>query len=202
MDDTTSLQTAIQAVFERKGRGKVFIAKDFLHLSNRAAVDQALSRLARAKTIDRLGRGLYFCPKVVERVHLRVPPDPDDVAAAMARQTGSRVAPAAELAVSRLGLSSYDSPRSIYVTDGRPRKLKVAGAVIILKHVPPRQFLASSAQSMLVLQALRHLGPKKVDAAVITRLRRSLPVPARRQLLDDACHAPSWVLDLVRKIAE
>ncbi len=36
-----------------KGRGSVFVPKDFLDLGRRAAVDQALSRLVKAGTIRR-----------------------------------------------------------------------------------------------------------------------------------------------------
>nr|WP_172691256.1 DUF6088 family protein [Rhizobium rhizogenes] len=41
------------------GRGSVFTPSDFLDVAARAAVDQALSRLARNGKLRRLTRGLY-----------------------------------------------------------------------------------------------------------------------------------------------
>lgn len=200
MSDPPSLPALIQAALERKGRGKLFLAKDFLHLGSRAAVDQALSRLARAGTIENPARGLYYCPRLVERLNIRVPLDPDAVAAALARQTSSRVVPAGELALHRLGLSNQVPAKPVYATDGRSRKLKVAGTVVILKHVAARH-LPSHPRSALVMQALRHLGPDGLDARLIARLRLTLTPADRRQLLEDARYTTAWLFDLVRQIA-
>jgi predicted transcriptional regulator of viral defense system len=46
------------------GRGGVFTPSDFLDMAGRAAVDQALSRLAKGGRLRRLARGLYDFPKV------------------------------------------------------------------------------------------------------------------------------------------
>ena len=73
-----------------KGRGKVFSSKDFLDLGSRDAVDQALSRLARAGELRRLGRGLYHYPRTNQRLGLELPPDPDEIAFALGRRTGTR----------------------------------------------------------------------------------------------------------------
>ncbi|RUV80433.1 hypothetical protein EOA51_32955, partial [Mesorhizobium sp. M1A.F.Ca.IN.020.32.1.1] len=72
------------------GRGRVFTPSDFLDVANRAAVDQALSRLAKQGKLRRLARGLYDFPKVHPKLG-PLSPAPDDVAQALARETGSRV---------------------------------------------------------------------------------------------------------------
>ena len=92
-----------------KARGKVFATKDFLDLGSRDAVDQALSRLAKAGELRRLGRGLYYYPRTNLRLGLELPPDPDEVAFALARRTGTRVTPSGALAANRLGLSKASS---------------------------------------------------------------------------------------------
>jgi hypothetical protein len=56
-------------------------------------VDQALSRLTRAREINRLGRGLYYYPQVNERLGIPLTPEMDEIAEAVARQTGSQVVP-------------------------------------------------------------------------------------------------------------
>jgi hypothetical protein len=47
---------------------KVFTSKDFLDIASRMAVDQALSRLVRSGTVQRLGRGLYYFPRINPRL--------------------------------------------------------------------------------------------------------------------------------------
>lgn len=47
---------------EKRLPGVVFVTREFLELGSRAAVDEALSRLAREGVIRRLGRGLYDVP--------------------------------------------------------------------------------------------------------------------------------------------
>lgn len=73
-----------------KGRGAVFISKNFLDLDGRAAVDQTLSRLARRGTIRRVGRGIYDFPRVSSRLGT-LSPRLDAVAQAVAKRTDSRL---------------------------------------------------------------------------------------------------------------
>ncbi len=46
---------------EEQPEGVPVLAKGLLHLGNRAAVDQALSRLVRRGALLRAGRGVYAC---------------------------------------------------------------------------------------------------------------------------------------------
>ncbi|MFM7442570.1 MAG: DUF6088 family protein, partial [Tabrizicola sp.] len=66
------------------GRGSVFTPRDFLDIAARAAVDQALSRLAKSGQLRRLARGLYDFPKLHPKLG-PLSPVPDDVAQALAR---------------------------------------------------------------------------------------------------------------------
>ncbi len=53
----------ILARAKRHGAGWVFSAKHLTDLGDRAAIDQALSRLAKDSRIRRVARGLYDLPK-------------------------------------------------------------------------------------------------------------------------------------------
>jgi len=68
-----------------KGRGYVFTPRDFLDLGSRAAVDQALSRLADQGAVRRLARGIYDYPKQSPRFGA-LSPDMDTIARAIARK--------------------------------------------------------------------------------------------------------------------
>jgi Family of unknown function (DUF6088) len=84
------------------GRGGVFTPSDFLDMAGRAAVVQALSRLVKGGKLRRLARGLYDFPKVHPKLG-QLSPASDDVAQALARETGSQVQIAGARAANALG---------------------------------------------------------------------------------------------------
>jgi hypothetical protein len=188
--------------FRKGGRGKVFITKDFLDLGSRDAVDQALSRLTRVGQIRRLGRGLYHLPLTNPRLGIPLNPDADEIAAALARQTGTRIAPSGATAANRLGLSTQVPAKPVYLTDGRSRRVRVGNLVFVVKHVAPRNLPAGSPVSTAVFQALRHVGQAAVDAQVIARIRRALSPKHRARLLQDARYAAGWIAETARQIAD
>ncbi len=67
-----SVYEKLRQQMEKRGYGAVFVTCEFLELGSRAAVDEALSWLAREGVIRRLGRGLYDYP----RLHLVLGPAP------------------------------------------------------------------------------------------------------------------------------
>ena len=196
-----SIQDTILDRLRRQGRGKVFTPKDFLGSGRRAAVDQALSRLAKADTVQRLGRGLYYYPKINKRLGIAIPADVDEIADALARQTGSRIAPSGATAANRLGLSTQVPAKPVYLTDGRSRQVRVGNFIVVIKHVSPKELPVGNRTSATVLQALRHLGKDAVDATVVSRIRKALSPRDRSQLLRDARYTTDWIADAVRKIA-
>lgn len=195
------LQDKIIAQLRRRGRGTVVVPKDFLDQGSRDAVDQALSRLTKIGVLRRLGRGLYSYPKVNKRLGITVPPSADEIANALARKTGSRVAPSGAMAANQLGLSTQVPAKPVYLTDGRSRQTKVNGFVVIVKHVGPKELPAGNSASAAVFQALRYLGKDAVDSTVIDRIRHILPPKDRAKLLHDAKYTTDWIAEAARKIA-
>jgi len=183
-------------------RGKVFTPKDFLDLGSRDAADQSLSRLVRSGEIQRLGRGLYHYPRVNERLGIPIGPDPDEIAEALGRQTGTRVLPSGAAAANRLGLSTQVPARPVYLTDGRTRQVRIGSMVFQIRHAAPKELSAASRTSAMVFQALRHLGREAVDEQVIARLRRALSADQRQELLRDARYTTDWIANVVRQVAQ
>jgi hypothetical protein len=185
----------------QKGRGKVFTPKDFLNLGSRDAVDQALSRLVKEGSVQRLGRGLYHYPRTNRRLGIPIAPDVDEIADALARQTGSRVAPSGAMAANRLGLSTQVPARPVYLTDGRSKQVRVGDMVFVVKHVSPKELPIGSRTSTTVLQALRYLGKDGVDAQVMAKIRKALSPKYLTRLLQDIRYTTDWMAEVVRKIA-
>jgi hypothetical protein len=70
-----TMQTLAKQVLEHAAglpEGTPLVAKELLHLGNRAAVDQVLSRLVQRGALLRAGRGIYVLP-VESRFGSRAP---------------------------------------------------------------------------------------------------------------------------------
>ena len=198
---TTTIQDAILARIHELGRGAVCIPKDFLDLGSRDATDQSLSRLVRNGDIVRLGRGLYYYPQINERLGIPLGPALDEIADAIARQTGSRLVPSGAVAANRLGLSTQVPAKPVYLSDGRTRQVKVGNTTIQIRHAVPKELPVGSRTSAMVFQALRHLGKAAVDDKVVGQIRRALSPNQRRDLLQDARYTTDWIASVARRIA-
>jgi hypothetical protein len=181
------------------GRGGVFTPRDFLDLAARAAVDQALSRLAKGGKLRRLARGLYDFPKVHPKLG-PLSPAPDDVAEALARETGSQVQIAGARAANALGLSTQVPAKSIYLTDGPSRRIVLGKRVVDLRHASPKHLIAPGSPAGTVVQALRHLGPVRATDVVHVAARR-LSASDKKTLATSAVQAPAWMRPTLVSIA-
>src|ERR1700726_3373781 len=85
------------------GPGSALTPRGFDDLGNRAAVDQALSRLPKAGKIRRISRGVYDVPRHPPTLG-PLSPDPDAVARAIADQSGYRLQPTPARGAKRRGL--------------------------------------------------------------------------------------------------
>ena len=195
-----SLQHGILLRLRASAAGSVHTPKDFLDLGSRAAVDQTLTRLVRAGTLQRAGRGLYHVPKVNRRLGISIPPDVHQLATALARKTGSRLLPSGAAAANQLGLSTQVPAKAVYLTDGRSRRVRTGAFNIQFKHVAQGHFNARHHSSALVIQALRYLGKDAVGDRTLRTLRAALSPAQRRALRADARYAPGWVAGVVRSL--
>ena len=157
MTEKASVQDKlIQRVRTRAGKGRrVFVPRDFLDLGSRDAVDQALSRLARAGTIRRLRRGVYDYPKTHPRLG-PLTPSAHEIASAIARSTGHAIQVSGAHAANALGLSSQVPAQTVYLTDGTSRIVKVGNRTITFRH--SNQLAGAVTTVGTIIQALRYIG--------------------------------------------
>ncbi len=184
---------------QRKGRGNVFTARDFVDLGSRAAVDQTLSRLARRGVVRRLRRGLYDYPKVSERLGV-LSPSPDSVAGALARQTGSKIQVSGARAANLLGLTDQVPAKLVYVTDGPTRKVRIGNQHIVLRHASSRNLAGLGRPTGIVIQALRYLGKNGVTKGTVRQLRTILTSKQIEDLQRDALIGPDWTRRIIQHI--
>ena len=197
---TASVPDRVMKRVRASGRGSVFTPQDLLDVAARAAVDQAPSRLTRAGHLRRLARGLYDFPKFHPKLG-PLTPAPDDVARALARETGSHLQISGAWAANALGLSTQVAAQSTYLTDGPSRRVVLGKRVVDLRHASPKHLIAPGSPAGTVVQALRHLGHARA-ADVVQVAIRQLSVSDKKVLAKSAVQAPAWMRTTLLSIAD
>ncbi len=173
-------------------------AKGLLHLGNRAAVDQALSRLTERGQLIRAGRGVYLRP-VISRFGTRMP-SVEQAVEAFATQKGEIIVSNGAAAANALGLTTQVPVRSVYLTSGRSRKMRFGKQVVELRHAPRWQLALANRPAGEAVRALAWLGPGKTETALRT-LKRKMPPSAFSELVAAAPQLPTWLAQSVGKAA-
>lgn len=175
---------------EKLPAGAVLAPKAFLHLGSRAAVDQALSRLARDGQFLRVGHGRYVKP-IRTRFGVSVP-SPVKLVEQIAQLTGETIVPSGASAANALGLTTQIPVRPVFLTSGRSRRLTLGQQVVELRHAPPWQLWGAERQCGQALRALAWLGPEEAPEAA-RRVIHLLPEPEREELLTVSGAVPPWL---------
>ena len=165
------------------------------------AVHKALSRLVKNGTIRRLARGLYDYPRISAKLGA-LSPDPDAVAAALARKDGSKVEISPARAANLFGLTTQVPSKLVYLTSGSDRDAVIGQRTVRLKHAAPKNLVGAGTPSGKVFQALRYVGKDGADHVVVAKLAKALPADVRARLPAEAASAPAWMRPVARQIAE
>jgi hypothetical protein len=179
----------------------VFTPSHFLDLGPRRALASALKRQTDAGRLRQLARGLYDYPKQHPKLGM-LTPTPDAVAKALAGRDKIRLQPSGPYAANLLGLSDQVPAKVVFLTDGPSRIVRIGPMTVQLRRTTPRNVTAAGRPSGLVIQAFRHLGEEHITPERIAHLKRTLPVSARRSLLQDIKLAPVWMHPHLRDLAE
>lgn len=195
------MQRLTERIMEQAGRmpeGAPIVAKGLLHLGSRTAVDQALSRLAKRGGLMRAGRGLYLRP-IESRFGVGAPAE-EKVVEAVAAQRGETVVPNGVASANALGLTTQVPVRSVYLTSGPSRKLRLGRQVVEFTHAPRWQLALPNRPAGAAVRALAWLGPAKASEA-LRALRKVLRPADLAELASAAPALPSWMARSVGGLA-
>ena len=184
------------------GRGWVFSQADFADLGTRAAIDTSLQRLAAKGTIRRVMRGIYDYPKQSKKLGRELSPDLDQVARALARKFGWRIQPTGPAALNLLGLSTQVMGRIAHLSDGPKRTYDIDGRELTFEHTVLKEAGFRHRESSLLVQALKTLGPDRINSKTIRKLREFIDEDMRAKVLKDTKSATGWVRDTILKVCE
>ena len=173
-------------------------AKELLHLGNRAAVDQALWRLAKRGQLLRVARGIYVRP-TQGRFGTRAP-SAGKVVQGLAAQQGEIVVRHGAAAANALGLSTQVPVRETYLTSGPSRELRLGQQTVSLRHALRWELLFPNHTAGEVVRALAWLGPSEAHTA-LPALRLRIPTAAWKELAAVRAQLPTWMAQEVSTLA-
>ena len=189
-----SLPSQIMSHAVESPEGTLLCPSALLHLGSRAAVDQALSRLARKGELIRVCQGVYVRP-IQTRFGPR-PPAIDKVLASLSALWSETIVPCGGMAANALGLTTQVPVRSVYLTSGANRQLKLGELAVELRHAPRWQLTAPHRPAGEAVRALAWLGPEEVEAG-LEAIRPKLSVEDMRELAASRAVMPAWMAEPV-----
>jgi hypothetical protein len=187
------MKTLTEQILEyasREAEGTALTAKALLHLGNRAAVDQALSRLAASNQLLRLGRGLYVMP--AETRFGSRPPTVENVVRGIEARQGETVVPHGAAEANSLGLTTQVPVREVFLTSGRTRNLNLGGREVELRHAPGWQLVLPRRAAGAAVRALSWAGRERATA-VVAALKGKLSSSEVEELVTVRGQLPTWM---------
>jgi len=177
--------------------GGMLSPKEFLHLGSRAAIDQALSRLAREGKLLRVGRGAYTLP-IEGRFGVR-PPSAQAVVEAIESTSVEIVVASGAAEANALGLTTQVPTREVFLTTGSSRRLKLGNREVELKHGNRWQMLLGKRPAGKAIRALIWLGPEQAPMALKV-LKNKLPSLEWEAMRQARAGLPSWIAKAVSEV--
>ena len=199
MDKTTNLKL-IRERINASEIGTVYVAVDFVDISDKTNINAYLARLVEEGLIRRVLRGVYDKPEYNDFLGEYVAPDPNKVAYALARNFGWTIVPSGDTALNLLGLSTQVPATWIYVSDGQYKEYVYDNTTIRFKRTTNKEVSKLSYKTVLTVQALKALGREKIDDTVIGRLRALLTAEEKQTMLEEAMATTSWVYECIKRI--
>lgn len=174
--------------------GTPLCPRALLHMGNRTAVDQALSRLARSGELMRIFQGVYLRP-IKTRFGIRAP-RLEAVLAALSDLWGEIIVPSGGATANFLGLTSQNPTRPIYFTSGPNRELHFGELIVELRHASRSQLTAPHTKAGDIIRALLWLGPREVEDH-LEKLWSTLSRKDLDELAAARSTMPNWMAESV-----
>lgn len=190
MNPSETIEKSVRA----RRRGVPFTATEFKKFAPPATARRVLHRLAATGKIKVVAEDVFVKPRKHEVLGEVTPTMPKLVEALTIKQ-GHAVQISGAEAANRLGLSSQVPVKPIYLTTGPTRRLKVGQLELEFRH--KKALPAAGRPAGDVIQALRYLGPRAVEASHVERLSRTLAPETKAALRKLARRLPAWMRKII-----
>ena len=142
----------------------------------------------------RVCQGVYVLP-IQTRFGPR-PPALEKVLASLSGLWGETIVPCGGMAANALGLTTQVPVRSVYLTAGANRHLKLGELAVELRHAPRWQLTAPHRPAGDAVRALAWMGPEEVETN-LEAIRPNLSAEDMRELAASRAVMPAWMAEPV-----
>ena len=192
MKVSQQISMAVQSIIV----GEPFLSSNFLAIGSRAAVDQALYRMAKSGEILRVARGVYVKPKTNALIGA-VQPGSQSIVAAISKATGETIGITGVEAERLMGLTTQMQIRPVYTTSGRSRTIRAGKMEIQLKHVSSRKLSLATKPAGIAMLALWNRGQKKLNAQEVKSVINRLEPNERKEMRSLLPLIPGWLAQAI-----
>jgi len=199
-----SIDDKIISSIKKCGRGRVVFASDFVRYGESKSINKALERLVKSATIMRLAKGIYYYPKIDNKLGLGILfPSLETIAEAIAGRDKAKIVPAGAYALNRLGLSTQVPMNIVYLTSGSSRNIKIGnGKGIKFIHTAPKNLAYQNELALLIVLALKEITRGKVTDEHIDHIKKLLQNVPKERIMADLPLMPAWIRTIIMSCYE
>lgn len=194
---SVSIKTDILERIKKRGKGYIFFPLDFPTVGTADTVVLALHRLVNEKAILRLGKGIYYYPKIDEELGIVLLPSLEDIAFAVANRDGVKIRPTGAKALNELGLSTQVPMNVVFLTSGRSKTIRIGKNTITFQSEKTRRMKLKGTTLGKLLLGLETLGKESIDPDLLTEIERMLSRFGSEEIRREAKKASPWIRDLL-----
>ena len=199
MDADSKTSLIIQRI-ENAPYGSAFVASDFTDLAEYGTAKKALARLEKKGVLRRVIRGVYDRPRFSTLLQEYAAPNPDTIAHAIARNYNWTIFATGNTALNQLGLSTQVPANWSYISSGPYKKYEIGKILLAFDHRSDSQMSGMSANTLLLIQALKALGPENVNKETIDLLRKRFSPEERALILEESRRTINWIYSVIKEI--
>ena len=173
--------------------GSVFVASDFIDIAKPETINTILARLAQESILRRIKWGLYEFPEYNDFLGEYIAPSPDEIAHAIGRNFGWKIAPSGDNALNQLGLSTQVPVALTYACNGTYKEYEFGKIKIKFNRATNNDFAGGNEKTTLVIQALKALGRKNINDKIINIISAAFSRDELKSISSDAQHSAAWI---------
>ncbi|MGG5505860.1 MULTISPECIES: DUF6088 family protein [unclassified Myroides] len=197
MDESVNSQ--IVEKISKSKRGGIFFASDFVKYGTSDNIRQVLSRLEKEKFIERLSHGIYIKPKQ-DSLLGTIYPSIEEIANEIAKRDKVRIAPTGVLALYLLGLTTQIPLKTVYLTEGSQREIKIGNRKINFKRTVPKNLMIKDNLLHLVVQAFKEKGQKEITDSFLNTIKLAIDKIDQQVIESQLKFAPVWIQKEINKL--
>jgi hypothetical protein len=191
----------LEELIKLQKQGNLLFPADYLGLGSPGSIHKIFSRMAKARELIRLGKGIYLKPENDPVLGILYP-SLEKIAEQIAKNEKVQIRPTGAYALNKLGISTQVPTKVVFLTNGSPRKIKIGRGSITFKSTTPKKLAAKNETVFLATQALMAMDKNTLTEKTYDSLFKALKNEQPTDIREGARLAPAEVAKTLYHIAD